>query len=68
MARTVCRRAERLVVGFVEQLEPDLRSDNYCIVQKYLNRLSDYFFTLARYINFRYGLVESIADTSVAQI
>jgi len=51
MARTVCRRAERMVVGFIEQLEPDLRSENYEIIQKYLNRLSDYFFSLARYIN-----------------
>jgi len=61
MARTVCRRAERQVVGFIEQLEPDLRSDNYYIVQKYLNRLSDFLFTLARYINYRSGVVEVFA-------
>jgi cob(I)alamin adenosyltransferase len=62
LARTVCRRAERLVVGFIEKLDPDLRSDNYCIVQKYLNRLSDYFFTLARYISFRCGVDDIFAD------
>jgi len=64
MARTVCRRAERLVVGFIDQLESDLQSENYRTIQKYLNRLSDYFFILARYINYCCGLVESITDRS----
>jgi cob(I)alamin adenosyltransferase len=58
MARTVCRRAERLVVSFIEQLEPELQSDNYYSVQTYLNRLSDYFFSLARYINYQCGAAE----------
>jgi cob(I)alamin adenosyltransferase len=58
MARTVCRRAEREVVGFIENLEPELHSDNYHIVLKYLNRLSDFFFTLARYIRYRCDVVE----------
>ena len=42
IARTVCRRAERLVVALnsVESVDP--------LVIKYLNRLSDYFFTLSR--------------------
>jgi cob(I)alamin adenosyltransferase len=62
MARTVCRRAERLVVGFIENLEPELHSDNYHIVLKYLNRLSDYFFTLARYINYRCHVVEIFSE------
>ena len=42
IARTVCRRAERLVIALNEQ-EP---VDN--IVVKYLNRLSDFLFMLAR--------------------
>lgn len=43
VCRTVCRRAERLVVALNQQeaVNP--------LIQKYLNRLSDYFFTLARY-------------------
>jgi cob(I)alamin adenosyltransferase len=61
MARTVCRRAERQVVGFIENLEPEQHSDNYNIVLKYLNRLSDYFFTLARYISYRCRAVEVFA-------
>jgi cob(I)alamin adenosyltransferase len=42
LARTVCRRAERLIIAFSED-EPveDL-------IIKYLNRLSDYLFVLSR--------------------
>ncbi|MDG4944906.1 cob(I)yrinic acid a,c-diamide adenosyltransferase [Weeksellaceae bacterium KMM 9713] len=42
LARTVCRRAERIVVALAENEE--IRQE----LQKYLNRLSDYFFVLAR--------------------
>jgi cob(I)alamin adenosyltransferase len=45
VVRCVCRRAERLCVNMQEQelfIEP--------LVIKYLNRLSDYLFVLARYI------------------
>jgi cob(I)alamin adenosyltransferase len=42
VTRTVCRRAERLVIALdaVEKVEP--------IIIQYLNRLSDYFFMLSR--------------------
>lgn len=45
VARCVCRRAERICVGMQQEEEfvPDL-------VVKYLNRLSDFLFVLARYI------------------
>jgi len=47
MARTICRRAERLIVR-LEETEPDsVESINV----QYLNRLSDYFFVLARHLN-----------------
>jgi cob(I)alamin adenosyltransferase len=42
LARTVCRRAERLVIG-LGQHEPVEE-----VVIQYLNRLSDYFFVLSR--------------------
>ncbi len=42
IARTICRRAERLMVGMNEAEEIDDLS------LKFVNRLSDYFFTLAR--------------------
>ena len=44
IARCVCRRAERTVVALPSQDEVKLR----CI--EYLNRLSDYLFTLSRYM------------------
>ena len=43
--RTVCRRAERYLVKYnlnFEQVNPD--------ISIFINRLSDYFFVLARYI------------------
>jgi len=53
VARCVCRRAERLCVGMAEQGEyvPEL-------VIKYLNRLSDFLFVLARYIGHISGVAE----------
>jgi len=44
IARCVCRRAERLSVHLAEESKVDER------VNIYLNRLSDYLFTLARKI------------------
>ncbi len=50
MARTVCRRAERAVVGLA-------RTDGVNpTVRQYLNRLSDLMFVLARDMNRRQGL------------
>ena len=46
VARTVVRRAERLVVELMA-LEPDTNAD----VMRYLNRLSDLLFVLARVAN-----------------
>lgn len=53
LARTVTRRAERLVVTLVKTNEdiPELPL-------KYLNRLSDYFFALARVINYRSNVAD----------
>lgn len=45
VARTICRRAERLVVA-LQEVE-DINDKSLI----YLNRLSDYLFTLARYEN-----------------
>ena len=49
-ARTVCRRAERLAITLSE------KEDLGKFIVKYLNRLSDYLFTGARYANFIAGL------------
>ena len=53
IARCVCRRAERICVGMKENdmwVEP--------LVIKYLNRLSDYLFVLARWLGIRMNIPE----------
>ena len=45
LARSVCRRCERLIVKLNKVYEMDP------IILQYINRLSDYFFVLARYCN-----------------
>ncbi len=52
LARTICRRAERIVVALAE-VEP---IGDY--VLPYLNRLSDFLFTLARWENHQAGVPE----------
>jgi len=54
IARCVCRRAERLVVALnlTEPVDP--------ILIKYLNRLSDYLFVLARLFSKKLGAAEVI--------
>lgn len=47
VCRAVCRRAERAVISLRRHYDvPE-------VVPAYLNRLSDYLFTLARYLNFQ---------------
>ena len=53
IARCVCRRAERICVNMQQQ---DLFVD--ALVIKYLNRLSDYLFVLARYAGHLLGAEE----------
>ncbi|XP_018962774.1 corrinoid adenosyltransferase isoform X4 [Cyprinus carpio] len=54
VARAVCRRAERCVAPVVRSGETDPE------VAKYLNRLSDYLFTVARYAAMKEGNGETI--------
>lgn len=57
-ARTVCRRAERRAVS---------ASNDYAVnpdVIRYLNRLSDLLFILARYLNFQNEIAEQHPDYS----
>ena len=48
MARTVCRRAERGVVALAQEASQATVSD---VGRQYLNRLSDLFFVLGRWLN-----------------
>ena len=54
VCRTIARRAERRVVSLeqIEEIDP--------IIKKYLNRLSDYFFVLSRYVAASLGVQETI--------
>ncbi|HSX08667.1 MAG TPA: cob(I)yrinic acid a,c-diamide adenosyltransferase [Candidatus Saccharimonadales bacterium] len=47
VCRTIIRRAERQLVALIQKEKIDLT------IVTYLNRLSDLFFTLARYVNYR---------------
>lgn len=53
IARTICRRVERSIISLTkaEEIRP--------ILQKYLNRLSDYLFVLARYLGNKAGIKET---------
>ena len=52
MARTICRRAERRILDLAAETEVDGS------VMKYVNRLSDYLFILARKIAYDSGCEE----------
>jgi cob(I)alamin adenosyltransferase len=54
VCRTVCRRSERQVVALAQKTEIEP------VVLNYLNRLSDYFFVLARWIGHRHQAAEVI--------
>ena len=58
VCRTVCRRAERRVIQ-VDRLDRDAS------IIKYLNRLSDYFFVLARHLHRVLDVPETKWDQSV---
>ena len=54
VARTVCRRAERLILALPDEAKAPSE------LLQYINRLSDYLFVLARRINFFAGVDENI--------
>ncbi len=54
LARVVTRRAERYIVKVHKKQKVDAE------ILMYINRLSDYFFELSRYLNFKKGYKENI--------
>jgi len=54
LARSICRRTERELVHFGKEVK--IRPE----VFGYLNRLSDLLFVMARFVNFKSGVKESI--------
>jgi cob(I)alamin adenosyltransferase len=53
VCRTVCRRAERIIIHLASELEVDT------VLIKYINRLSDYLFVLARWLAKENGVQET---------
>jgi cob(I)alamin adenosyltransferase len=51
VARTVCRRAERRIVALTPPVDP--------VIVRYVNRLSDLLFVMARAVNHRAGVPET---------
>lgn len=72
--RTITRRAERSIVGFNNFLEMSKKEDSYETqrkeadpnpnVQMFINRLSDYFFAVARVVNHRAGEEDILYERS----
>jgi len=56
VARSVCRRTERQAVHLYRGFPEASRASVHETILCYLNRLSDYFFVLARYFNFIQGI------------
>lgn len=57
VARTVCRRCERRLTELIEDSD-DVGESELAVIQVYLNRLSDYLFVLARYLNNSLGTAD----------
>lgn len=58
MSRTVCRRAERATIRSYKTGESN--NENVTMVIKYLNRLSDFLFTMARHTCLKYDSANEI--------
>lgn len=58
ICRTITRRAERRIVSF----QKDKEANPY--VLKFMNRLSDYFFAMARVVNHRADVEDSLYERS----
>ena len=54
ICRTICRRAERRVVALQGEVE------DHELITQYLNRLSDYFFIMARVISKKEDIAETL--------
>ncbi|PIE59369.1 MAG: ATP:cob(I)alamin adenosyltransferase [Desulfobulbus propionicus] len=61
IGRTVCRRCERKVCQLVDEMtENKIEPGEVKHVQVYLNRLSDYLFVAARFINHKTGIADVV--------
>ena len=61
LSRVTCRRLERLVVSYVK------KEKDKAFIVKYLNRLSDLLFTMARYANKKLGFKDVLWESNSAK-
>ena len=54
VCRTVCRKVERKIIAFNMESGEELPENS----QRYLNRLSDYFFVISRFVNLKANVEE----------
>ncbi len=66
LARTICRRAERHVVRLSVEAPMGKTPKHLGNILKYLNRLSDYLFVLARYCNHLLNTHDSVWENGGA--
>lgn len=61
LARSICRRTERILARYLEDQElPKDYRERLAIAQAYLNRLADWLFMAARYVNQQQAKEESV--------
>lgn len=58
VTRSICRRAERLIVQVIRSKPVEGKKKEEDIILQYVNRLSDLFFVLARFINNNVGTAD----------
>jgi len=66
LARSICRKCERTVAKYVSGDElPRDYVDRLNRIQAYLNRLSDWLFVVARFMNMQHGSIEKEWKTKI---
>jgi cob(I)alamin adenosyltransferase len=62
VSRAICRRVERRFISYLNLDSKDANQNEFMQIEllPYFNRLSDYLFTLARWVNFKSGDKEEI--------
>ena len=60
ICRTVCRRAERKLTRIADEYVQGKAANQFQLALVYLNRLSDYFFVVARYCNHTQGVSDTL--------
>jgi cob(I)alamin adenosyltransferase len=61
VARTVCRRAERRMLKLVTQPDSGIDEEQFQQISVFINRLSDYLFMAARFINHQLGEADQLS-------